>query len=97
VTELGAVPLIVISRSQDHVEAINSSLRNAGHPVHCTGLADTADLPDALTQLDPEMVVIFVEDPAIDLAGTMRILTEAAPTLPVLIVRDPARDRKSVV
>ena len=88
-TELGAVPLIVISRSQDHVEAINSSLRNAGHPVHCTGLADTADLPDALAQLDPEMVVIFVEDPAFDLAGTMRILTGAAPTLPVLIVRDP--------
>ena len=87
-SDLGAVPLIVISRSQDHVEAINSSLRNAGHPVHCTGLADTADLADALTQLDPELVVIFIEDPAFDLAGTMRLLTEGAPTLPVLIVRD---------
>ncbi len=87
-SELGAVPLIVISRSQDHVEAINSSLRNAGHPVHCTGLADTADLADALTQLDPELVVIFIEDPSFDLAGTMRLLVQGAPTLPVLIVRD---------
>ena len=43
-TEQGAVPMIVMTRSQDHVEAINSTLRKAGHPVHCTWLPDARDL-----------------------------------------------------
>ena len=40
----GAVPMLVLTRHQDHVEAINSTLRNAGHPVHCTWLPDARDL-----------------------------------------------------
>ena len=36
--------MIVMTRSQDHVEAINSTLRKAGHPVHCTWLPDARDL-----------------------------------------------------
>ena len=43
-SEQGAVPMIVMTRSQDHVEAINSTLRKAGHPVHCTWLPDARDL-----------------------------------------------------
>ena len=87
-SEQDAVPLIVIARSQDHVEAINSSLRNAGHPVHCTWLSDAGDLVDALTQLDVEMVVIFLEDSPIDLAATMTLMSQSAPQVPVLIVRE---------
>ena len=45
--EQGAVPLIVMARSQDHVEAINSTLRKAGHPVHCTWLPDADWLASA--------------------------------------------------
>ena len=41
-SEQGAVPMIVMAKSQDHVEAINSTLRKAGHPVHCTWLPDAA-------------------------------------------------------
>ena len=61
-TEQGAVPMIVMTRSQDHVEAINSTLRKAGHPVHCTWLPDARDLGDALTQINPEMLVAFIEE-----------------------------------
>ena len=68
VSEQGAVPLIVMTRSQDHVEAINSTLRKAGHPVHCTWLPDARDLSDAITQLNPEMLIAFIEELGIDLA-----------------------------
>ena len=67
-TEQGAVPMIVMTRSQDHVEAINSTLRKAGHPVHCTWLPDARDLGDAMTQINPEMLVAFIDELGIDLA-----------------------------
>ncbi len=83
-----AVPLIVMSNSQDNVEAINSTLRNAGHPVHCTWLSDAHDLSDALIQLNPEMLVAFIGEPGIDLESVMKVKSQSAPEMPVLIVRD---------
>ena len=80
--------MIVMTRSQDHVEAINSTLRKAGHPVHCTWLPDARDLGDALTQLNPEMLVAFTDEAGIDLAAIMKVKMQSAPEMPVLIVRE---------
>jgi diguanylate cyclase (GGDEF)-like protein/PAS domain S-box-containing protein len=77
-----------MSRSQDHVEAVNSTLRNAGHPVHCTWLPDARDLGDALTQLNPEMLVVFIDELSIDLASIMKVKSQNAPEMPALIVRE---------
>jgi diguanylate cyclase (GGDEF)-like protein/PAS domain S-box-containing protein len=83
-----AVPMIVMTRSQDHVEAINSTLRKAGHPVHCTWLSDASDLGDALTQINPEMLIAFIDEIGVDLASLMKVRQQSAPGMPVLIVRD---------
>jgi PAS domain S-box-containing protein/diguanylate cyclase (GGDEF)-like protein len=88
VTEQGAVPMIVLARSQDHVEAINSTLRKAGHPVHCTWLPDARDLGDALTQLNPEMLIAFIDEVGIELAALMQVKQQSAPAMPVLIMRE---------
>ena len=80
--------MIVMTRSQDHVEAINSTLRKAGHPVHCTWLPDARDLGDALTQLNPEMLIAFIEELGVDLASLMKVKQQNAPGMPVLIVRE---------
>jgi diguanylate cyclase (GGDEF)-like protein/PAS domain S-box-containing protein len=88
VSEQAAVPMIVMTRSQDHVEAINSTLRKAGHPVHCTWLPDARDLGDALTQINPEMLIAFIEELGIDLASLMKVKQQSAPAMPVLIVRE---------
>src|SRR5258708_26123401 len=88
VSEQGAVPMIVLTRSQDHVEAINSTLRKAGHPVHCTWLSDASDLGDALTQLNPEMLIAFMDELSADLASVMKVKQQNAPGMPVLIVRE---------
>src|SRR5271155_4964620 len=80
--------MIVMTRSQDHVEAINSTLRNAGHPVHCTWLPDARDLGDALTQLNPEMLVAFIEELGIELSSLMKIKQQSAPEMPVLVVHE---------
>jgi multidomain signaling protein FimX len=88
VAEQGAVPMIVMTRSQDHVEAINSTLRKAGHPVHCTWLPDARDLADALTQLNPEMLIAFIDELGVELATIMKVRQQTAPEMPVLIVRE---------
>src|ERR1035441_4692114 len=80
--------MIVMTRSQDHVEAINSTLRKAGHPVHCTWLPDARDLGDALTQVNPEMLIAFIEELGVELAAIMKVRQQTAPEMPVLIVRE---------
>ena len=87
-SEQGAVPMIVMTKSQDHVEAINSTLRKAGHPVHCTWLPDARDLGDALTQLNPEMLIAFIDEPGIDLGSIIKVKMQSAPEMPVLTVRE---------
>jgi multidomain signaling protein FimX len=88
VTEQAAVPMIVMTRTQDHVEAINSTLRKAGHPVHCTWLPDARDLGDALTQINPEMLIVFIEELEVDLGSIMKVKQQSAPGMPMLIVRE---------
>jgi PAS domain S-box-containing protein len=80
--------MIVMTKSQDNVEAINSTLRKAGHPVHCTWLTDARDLGDALTQLNPEMLVTFLDELGIELSAIMSVRNLSAPEMPVLVVRE---------
>ncbi len=87
-SDQGAVPMIVMTRSQDHVEAVNSTLRKAGHPVHCTWLPDARDLGDALTQINPEMLIAFIDELGVDLSSIMKVKQQSAPGMPVLIVRE---------
>jgi multidomain signaling protein FimX len=86
--EQAAVPMIVMTRSQDHVEAVNSTLRKAGHPVHCSWIPDVRDLGDALTQINPEMLLVFASESGEELASIMKIRSQFGPEVPVLIARD---------
>ncbi len=87
-SEQGAVPMIVVTHSQDHVEAVNSTLRNAGHPVHCTWIPDIRDLGDALTQINPEMLLVFADNVDANLRAVMQIRHQCGPEVPVLIARE---------
>ncbi|HYM28391.1 MAG TPA: hypothetical protein VET66_09590, partial [Steroidobacteraceae bacterium] len=82
-TEQNAVPLIVLSAARDPVEAVNSLLRRAGQPAHCTWIPALRDLGDALTQLNPELVVHVPGAPE-ELEAVMRVRNQLAPTVPVL-------------
>ena len=48
--ETTAIPIVVLSRHQDAGELINSTLRNAGHAVHCTWVRELGRLGDTLAQ-----------------------------------------------
>jgi diguanylate cyclase (GGDEF)-like protein/PAS domain S-box-containing protein len=81
--EPNAVPLIVLSAARDPVEAINSLLRRAGQPAHCTWLPALRDLGDALTQLNPELLVHVASTPE-ELEAVIRVRDQLAPAVPVL-------------
>jgi multidomain signaling protein FimX len=86
--EQSAVPMIVLTRHQDNVEAINSTLRNAGLAVRCNWIRELNDLGEALTQIDAHMLVAFVgQDPA-DTAKVMAVCKQFGADVPVLIARD---------
>lgn len=80
--------MIVLTRHQDNVEAINSTLRNAGLAVRCNWIRELNDLGEALTQINAHMLVAFVgQDPA-DTAKVMAVCKQFGADVPVLIARD---------
>ena len=85
--ERAAVPMLVLTRQQEHVEAINAALRQAGHAVHCTWLPDARDLPDALIQINPEMLVVFADEALLEPEAVASLRARTQPAVPVVLVR----------
>lgn len=90
-TEQSPVPLIVLSAARDPVESINSILRRAGHPVHCTWIPSIRDLADALVQLNPELL-LHVHGAADDLASAAAVRDQVAPSVPLIVVADEVNE-----
>ena len=86
-TEQNAVPLIVVSSARDPVEAINSILRRAGHPVHCTWIASLRDLGEAIAKFSPELLV-HVSGTQEELQSVVTIRDQASPTVPLVVLAD---------
>src|SRR6185295_7529836 len=86
-TEQNAVPLIVLSTGRDSVESINSILRRAGHPVHCTWIPSLRDLGDALAQINPELM-LFVDSGGEDISSAVAVRDQLAPTVPIIAVAE---------
>jgi diguanylate cyclase (GGDEF)-like protein/PAS domain S-box-containing protein len=87
------VPLIVVSQHDDNLAAINSVLREAGHAVHCARVAEPHALEEAIAELCPEMVIIFADEPDLDLTGLSGAVFRRNPPVPVLIVRQQVTER----
>ncbi len=85
--ETSAIPLVVLSRHPEAVEIINSTLRNAGHPVHCAWVRDLAGFGDALAQGKAKLVFVCLPD-AEDAAPAIELRNRHASTMPVVLVRD---------
>src|SRR5687768_5731557 len=88
IEQQNAVPLIVLSTARDPVEQINSVLRRAGHPVHCTWIPSLRDLGDALAQLNPELLLCVDSGTLEDLAGAATVRDQLAASVPLILVAD---------
>jgi multidomain signaling protein FimX len=84
-TGQNAVPLIVLSAVRDPAEAVNTALRRVGQAVQCTWLPTLRDLGDALTQINPQLV-IHAADKDEELAAAIAIRDQLAPAVPLLLL-----------
>jgi multidomain signaling protein FimX len=85
-TDNSAVPLIVFSPQREPSEFINSLMRRAGEPVHCTWIPAVRDLGEALEQLNPELLICaYVSEAGTRQAATVR--DQVAPQVPMILVR----------
>jgi PAS domain S-box-containing protein len=80
--------MIVLTRHQDNVEAINSTLRNAGIAVRCNWIKELTDLGDALQQINAHMLVAFVGPDPADMTKVMSVVKQFGAEVPVLFARD---------
>jgi multidomain signaling protein FimX len=90
--EQRAVPLIVLSAAREAVEEINGMLRRAGEPAHCTWIPALRDLGDALTQINPELLVHVVGEEQ-ELEAVIAIRDHVAAGVPILAVAQQADER----
>lgn len=87
------VPLVVVSPRDDHLTAINTVLREAGHAVHCRRVAEPAALEEAIAEQPPDLVMIFADEPGLDLTGLSSSIFRRNPPIPVLIVRQQVTEK----
>jgi multidomain signaling protein FimX len=92
-SEQTAVPLIVLSATRDPVEVINGALRRAGHAAHCTWIPALRDLGDALSQLNPELILHF-EPSDEQLVAAVAVRDQIAPTVPLVVVDDSVTETR---
>lgn len=83
-----AVPVIVVSRSQERAEAINSCLRNGGHPARVRRLDDAGDLRDAVAEAQWQLVVVFSDESEGLLTNVAGVLASAGHDIPLVSCRD---------
>ncbi|HSW34303.1 MAG TPA: PAS domain-containing protein, partial [Steroidobacteraceae bacterium] len=69
------------------MEIINSTLRNAGHPVHCTWVRDVSGLGDALAKDMPQAIFLCVSDPD-ETTAALEARQRFASRVPTILVRD---------
>jgi multidomain signaling protein FimX len=86
VSDNNPVPLIVVSSAREPVETLNSLLRRQGVVAHCTWIPAVADLPDALEQINPEMLLCVAADDG-DVARVAQVRDARAQEIPLLVIR----------
>jgi diguanylate cyclase (GGDEF)-like protein/PAS domain S-box-containing protein len=87
-----AVPLIVHSATRDPVEALNSLLRRTGVAAHCTWIPSAQDIPDALEQINPELLICYL-GAGDELRAVTTMRDQVSSMVPLIAVRERVDER----
>jgi len=87
-SKLAGVSIVVVTKRDDDVEAINIALRDAGHAAHCIKVEKMAQLETALTQKNVELVTFFDTGDPENLKPIIDACAGSQTEIPVLLVSD---------
>jgi len=82
------VNLIILSHKDDNAQAINRSLRDAGHPVHCKRVSVLEQFKEAVDATTPHVVIAFPDEPNLDMQTVCDLAKHICPKTPVIAVRN---------
>jgi diguanylate cyclase (GGDEF)-like protein len=88
------VPLIVFTRHDENVVAINNMLRQAGHPVHCARIDQLKQLESALRGGRIEMLLMFADEKTFEISEIAALLSKIKPCPPLLVVANRVDEQR---
>jgi diguanylate cyclase (GGDEF)-like protein len=91
--DTAAVPLIVCSATRDPVEALNGLLRKTGLAAHCTWIPSAQDLPEALEQINPELLICYPSAPD-ELQTVAAMRDQVSRMVPLVALRDQVDEQR---
>ena len=81
------VPVVIFSRHDGNLSAVNNILRQAGCPAHCSRAEHLNELDDAFNNLRPELLIYFADEKPDELTTIVERLSRLNPNPPLLLVR----------
>jgi diguanylate cyclase (GGDEF)-like protein/PAS domain S-box-containing protein len=87
------VPLIVLSRQDENLAAINTILREAGHPVHAVRIEQLNELEETLLESRHEMVIYFDDERLFELTSLVTLLNKYQPTPPLILAKSQVNEQ----
>lgn len=91
-TASSAIPVVVVTKNQDQVEAVSRCLRNSGKPAHCQWVSDYASLPEVLRAGRANLLCVCVGEDLETLARAADHRDRHAPGLPLVAVAEKASE-----
>ncbi len=91
-TQKSGVPLAVLTARQEHVELVNSTMRDAGHPVRCRWIRSLEELEKALGG-DLELILHVLQNKVADVTAVANLRDRYAPELPLVIIGEVVDER----
>ena len=82
------ISIVVVTKLDDHVEAINTALRDVGHAAHCIKVTKISELENVLTANRSELIVLFGSPEPTSLQPIVAARDATAPQIPLILVHD---------
>jgi diguanylate cyclase (GGDEF)-like protein len=89
-------PFIVLTDSEEHVELINRTLRDAGHAVRCHWIDSVDRVGEALAEHSASMLWMFPDGDLDGIAKIARIRTEFGAMVPLIVVMNDVNEASIV-
>ena len=89
-TEKHAISIAVLTGSQDDVELVNSSLRDAGHAAHCLWIETPGKFADSLRKESIELIVMRIDEYPDSVRQVVKEKDAFIPEVPVIAISKTA-------